>query len=61
MDFRLYFMTANGHIADSIAFQCSDEAEALQKAADHLDSGRDMELWNLDRRVKRFTVGEQTA
>ena len=47
--YRLYFKV-EGHIRDVAEFICDDDGDALERAAGVRD-GREMELWELGRRV----------
>ena len=57
MDYRAYFLDADGHITGVHELDCAGDEEAKQKAAQLLD-GHDLEVWHRDRRVavlKRHT------
>jgi len=43
-DYRLYFMTRDGHIHSAAAFTSNSDEEALLYAEDHRDE-RALELW----------------
>jgi hypothetical protein len=52
-DYRLYFMDEQGHIRRALEFVCDDDAEAIQRAEQHVD-GLDLELWQRDRVVAKL-------
>lgn len=52
-DYRLYFTDEHGHIRRALEFVCDDDAEAIQRAEQHVDS-LDMELWQRDRVVAKL-------
>jgi hypothetical protein len=56
MDYRLYFLNAQGHIRSSVDLECDGDARAIRVAAGASD-GREMELWCRDRQVKVFLAG----
>ena len=56
--YRLYFMTASGHIEGVDAFLCDNDEEALEISRGKAD-GRPMELWHLARRVRVFPGGAE--
>ena len=43
-DYRLYFLDVEDRVDGSVAFECSEDGEALILAQQHRD-GRAMELW----------------
>jgi hypothetical protein len=53
MDYRLYFMNDKGHITDAVELLCDDDEKALDTAEQYRD-GRDLELWQLGRCVKKI-------
>ena len=52
-DYRLYFLDDQDLIRDVKALDCADDQEALQKAAEHVKSGR-LELWRRSKLIRRF-------
>lgn len=52
-EFRLCFLTANDHLADTIALAVSTLDAALARAAELAD-GRRMELWQGAQRLKAW-------
>ncbi|WP_340646478.1 hypothetical protein [Phenylobacterium sp.] len=53
LDYRIYFLGANGRISRAIAFECENDDAALELA--HLHSHEHaMELWQQARMVHRF-------
>jgi hypothetical protein len=55
-DYRLYFLDQRGHIARATDLDCRDDAEAIETVvAEHAQTADfAMELWRLDRLVRRF-------
>lgn len=53
LTYRLFFFDGAGHISKSHEFLASDDKAAL-KVAEGWREGRKMELWQRDRRVKRW-------
>ncbi len=51
--YRLYFLGANDHIRHVVVLECPNDEAAIELAESHRDA-RTMELWLLDRMVKRF-------
>lgn len=56
-DYRLYYLTRNGHIVDAVNLWASDAAEAVEKAQ-ALADGRAMELWLKSDRLKKWKGSE---
>jgi hypothetical protein len=52
-DYRAYIIGSDGHFFEAIPLDCADDAEAMEKAK-RLADGRDVELWQRDRKVARF-------
>ena len=52
-DYRLFLVTADGHITTAHEFRATDDAEALERA-EHLRQGAAAELWSLKRRLKVY-------
>lgn len=57
-DYRLYFMTAQGHIQSAQEVECASDDEAIDLAGSMAD-GRRMELWSLNRLVGEFSADGQ--
>lgn len=55
MDYRLYFLSAAGHINFSFDLKADDDEHAIEIAG-HAVDGRAMELWRGERQVKEFPV-----
>lgn len=53
MDYRLFFLDGARHIEKAHEYQAEDDREAIG-IAEAWREGRRMELWNRDRRVKRW-------
>jgi hypothetical protein len=49
-DYRAYLVGSDGHFYEAIGFVCADDSEAIQKAKELVDH-REVELWQLDRKV----------
>jgi hypothetical protein len=52
-DYRIYILANDDHITKRVDFDCSDDNAAIEIAKQHID-GRDIELWQRDRRIARF-------
>ena len=52
-DYRLYFVGPDGHVQNRTDLRCADDAEAIRLAKQLFD-GRDVELWQLDRKIGTF-------
>jgi len=48
--YRVYLME-NGHVWTAVDLFCPDDDEAKRQSESLLDDGRDIELWERDRRV----------
>jgi hypothetical protein len=56
--YRVYAITADGHVAaPPTVIECSDDQEALGKAAQHAN-GKSLELWEGARFIVRFPSNE---
>jgi hypothetical protein len=53
LSYRLFFFDHDGHIDRAREFETEDDDAAL-KLAESWHEGRHMELWQRDRRVKRW-------
>jgi len=53
VQYRLFFFNAGGHIEKAHEFISRDDAEAI-RISEAWREGRKMELWQRDRRVKRW-------
>jgi hypothetical protein len=51
--YRLFIMDRNGHIVGASEFVCADDVEAQAVVHPQID-GRPMELWSLDRVVRKY-------
>lgn len=51
--YRLFFIDGAGHIEKAHEFEADDDPKAIQIAVGWRE-GRRMELWQRDRRVKRW-------
>ncbi len=54
-EYRAYIVGADGHFEGFEPLICSDDTEAIKKAAG-LVAGRDVELWCRERMVRRLKV-----
>ena len=52
-DYRAYFVGSDGHFYEVVALVCADDADAIEQAK-RLVIDRDVELWQLDRKVATF-------
>ncbi|MFZ3005430.1 MAG: hypothetical protein WA047_04595 [Phenylobacterium sp.] len=53
LDYRIYFLGVNGRISRAVAFECEDDAAAIEIARQHSHEHA-MELWQQARMVQRF-------
>ena len=53
MQYRLYLLDDVGHISKAHPFEADDDSKAIE-IAEGWREGRRMELWQRDRRVKRW-------
>ena len=53
VDYRAYLVGSDGHFYEAVALVCADDAEAIQKAEKLVDH-REVELWQLDRKIAAF-------
>ena len=59
MEYRLYFLDATQHIRSVFAFNCENDEQAIEIAAERA-AGKPVELWSRDRVVMRSRVSETT-
>jgi hypothetical protein len=52
-EYRAYFVGPDGHVQNRTDLRCADDAEAIRLAKQLFD-GRDVELWQLDRKIGTF-------
>jgi hypothetical protein len=52
-EYRVYALDSEGHPIKAIRLDCLDDQAAIESAKQYID-GRDIELWQLDRRVATF-------
>jgi hypothetical protein len=52
-DYRTYFVGPDGHVQNRVDLRCADDDEAIRLAKQLFD-GRDVELWQLDRKIGTF-------
>jgi hypothetical protein len=52
-EYRAYLVGPDGHVQNRVDLRCADDAEA-SRLAKQLFDGRDVELWQLDRKVGTF-------
>jgi len=57
-DYRAYFLGKDGHIVDRVDLVCLDDEEAKAHAQQLVD-GHDVELWQLHRKIEKFTTNDQ--
>jgi hypothetical protein len=53
-EYRAYLIGSDGHFYDVVPLICEVDAEANVKAK-QLVNGRDVELWQLDRKIATFS------
>jgi hypothetical protein len=51
--YRLYFIGADGHFAKAVEFDAAADEMAIEGVVTYVD-GRDMELWQRDRKIRAF-------
>ena len=57
-DYRLYFLDQNNHVRHVVPLaDCADDEAAIRTAVSH-SNAQAMELWLLDRLVRRFEPDE---
>ena len=49
-DYRAYLVDEDGHFSEAVPLICADDTEAIEKARP-LAVNKDVELWQLDRKV----------
>ncbi|XIA64179.1 hypothetical protein ACFIOY_35585 [Bradyrhizobium sp. TZ2] len=55
-DYRAYILGPDGHVQNRVNLLYDDEAEAIRLAKQLVD-GRDVELWQLGRKIETFKDG----
>jgi hypothetical protein len=59
-DYRVYIVAAEGHFCDVVPLVSGDDEEAIRLARE-LAVDRDVELWQLDRRVAVIPAQNKTT
>jgi hypothetical protein len=59
-DYRVYIIGSDGHFVKAIQLDCVDDAAAIESAKQFID-GRDIELWQRDRRIARFDASHKDS
>lgn len=59
-DYRVYIVAAEGHFADVVPLVCGDDEKAI-RLAQELAKDRDVELWQLDRKVAVIPAQNKTT
>jgi hypothetical protein len=54
-DYRVYVIDGQNHIVDRIDLDCADDSAAIEYAKQYIN-GKDIELWQRDRRIARFDI-----
>ena len=54
-EYRAYLIGDDGHFYDAVPLICADDAEAIEMAK-KLVIDRDVELWQLDRKIGTFSL-----
>ena len=57
-EYRAYLIGDDGHFYDSFPLICADDAEAIEMAK-RLVIDRDVELWQLDRKIGTFSLKQK--
>jgi hypothetical protein len=52
--YRAYIIGQDGHFFEAINLDCADDAAAVESAKQFVD-GHDVEVWQLDRMVKKLS------
>ena len=52
-EYRVYVIGPDGHVQDRIDLECADDDAAIERAKQLVD-GRDIELWQLARKIATF-------
>jgi hypothetical protein len=55
---RAYIVGSDGHFLDAVELTCDDDEAAIKEAATLVD-GHDIELWQLERQIKKFNHKEK--
>jgi hypothetical protein len=58
--YRVYVIDDSDHIIDRIDLDCADDNAAIEYAKRYIN-GRDIELWQMDRRIARFDMRPKDA
>jgi len=53
-DYRAYIIGPDSHVQNRVDLRCADDAEAIRLAKQLVVDGRDVELWQLDRKIEMF-------
>jgi hypothetical protein len=57
-EYRAYLIGSDGHFYDVFPLTCADDAEAIEMAK-KLVADRDVELWQLDRKIGTFSLKQK--
>jgi hypothetical protein len=57
-EYRAYIVCSDGHFLGAVELICDDDEAAIKQAETLVDS-HDIELWQLDRRIKKFDHKEK--
>jgi len=52
-EYRVYIIGSDGHFHNSLALECRDDDAAIERAKQFVN-GRDVELWQRDRKIARL-------
>jgi hypothetical protein len=55
---QAYIVGSDGHFLDAVELTCDDDEAAIKEAATLVD-GHDIELWQLERQIKKFNHKEK--
>jgi hypothetical protein len=54
-DYRVYVIDEGDRIVDRVDLDCADDNSAIEYAKQYIN-GKDVELWQRDRRIARFDI-----
>jgi hypothetical protein len=60
MDYRIYFMSTDGHIQHALEIECESDEAAVEYVRT-IDDGQSKELWQRARQVAQFPADRKEA